>query len=198
MKKIFVLLCGLLLMAGAAQAQLSTVACVGTESGGAGGTLECAVPHAYTYVVTPGVTPITNVIIPTDDPMMPRYTNICAPTGWNMTIVGASFSHADKTAHGTISGPSTGNCPFAMNWTGPATAVPFELGFDHPWTSHNVSWFDDDTGTNWAAPVGLGAGPIHAPQQQIPTLSQYGMIAVVVLLLAAGTVFIVRRRRAEA
>ncbi len=32
----------------------------------------------------------------------------------------------------------------------------------------------------------------------IPTLSHYGMIAVVLLLLAAGTVFIVRRRRAEA
>jgi hypothetical protein len=204
MKKLFVLMCSLLFITGAAQAQLHTVECIGTESGGAGGTLQCSVPHSYTYLITPGAGGVSWIEIATCDSVLSNYTNICMPSGWTLQIIQlSSYKHSAKTAHGTIAPLDGGWCPAYMHFYGPYQTVPFELGFDHDAPSHNVEWVATFTGADDSEPVGMGLGPIHAPayspsSSSIPTLSHYGMIAVVMLLLAAGTVFIVRRRRTEA
>jgi hypothetical protein len=134
---------------------------------------------------------------------MANYTNICAPPGWTFNIQpnGQGLQgFFPKTLHGMISPGPGGSCPFIMSWTGPALAGPFELGFDHPWASHDVEWQSIANGitANWAAPVGLGVGPVHGPLEQeieIPTMSTYGMILLVLVLLSVGAFIVVRRRR---
>ena len=176
------------------------VHCRGLESGGVGGTVQCGprdyVYHAHSTAVSPTV-----VEIATGDGNIANYTNICAPAGWTLTIVANTGiqDYAGKTPHGGISPGPSGACPFKMVWTGPAlpVGVPFELGFDHMSASHDVGFFwpQNATATNWTLPVGAGAGPVHAPHNPIPTVSTWGLILIVLLLVVAGTLFIVRRRR---
>jgi hypothetical protein len=207
MKTIAILAALLLVaMSGAAFGQ-ATVACLGTESTGPGGTSECGL-QAYVYQVTPLAVPEGQVYIPTHDNNPANYTNICAPAGWTFTIVPNTFglqAYAPKTPHGAVS-PGPGgpgwSCPYLLYWTGPpmAPAVPFEIGFDHPWPSHDVEWFAFDNGITaaWPMPVGLGAGPVHGPiefNEWIPTMSTYGMILLALLLVVAGTLIIRRRRQ---
>lgn len=194
MKKITVIAAALLLAsAGLAFGQVSTLQCIGTESGGGGG----ACGTAYTYLCTPGITPVTQIAIGTEDPVVAAYKNLCLPPGWTFAIVPVGpADYSGKTAHGVVSAGPTGVCNFRMIFAGPPQAAAFEVGFDHPSPSHDVEWIDDDNAALWAAPVGQGQGPVHSPAvETIPTLSEWGMIGVLVLLLLAGAFFILRRRR---
>jgi hypothetical protein len=199
----------LLVFVGTASASTTTIQCIGTESGGPGGT--CG--NQYVYLVTPDplANGVTDVYIGTGDPYKSpkspaNYRNLCMPAGWTFTIVPGDASYLDdpKTPHGNVTG-SSGSCPYVMHWSGPAQLAPFELGFNHPFPSHDVHWNVTDVvgsnSANWSAAVGLGSGPVHAPPQQdhqVPTLSEWGMIIAVLLLLVFGTVFIMRRREATA
>ena len=187
-------------MSGPALGQ-TTVTCLGTESGGPGGSINCGL-QLYVYQVNPAV-PETQVYVPTHDNNLANYTNICMPPGWTLTIIpnGPGLqAFFPKTMHGAISPGPGGSCPFLMNWTGPAMAVPFELGFDHASPSHDVEWWAIAGGITaaWPAPVGLGVGPVHGPVESgpdIPTVSTFGMILLVLVLVSVGALIVVRRRR---
>jgi hypothetical protein len=186
----------LLVLATAGLSYATTVECIGVESGGGGGTLQCGA-RQYVYKITP-TAPITSIEIPTESGVAAAYTNRCAPVGWTMVLVtNTGLAHASaKTGHGSVSPGPVGSCPFKMIWSGPAMAVPFEVGFDHPSPSHDAAWVTSDLfAASWAAAVGLGVGPVHSPIQEIPTLTEWGLITIVVLLLLAGVAIIVRRRR---
>jgi hypothetical protein len=178
----------------------ATLVCDGLESGGTGTVSVCGGTRQYVYRCT--VTGITQVTIGTQDSTLANYTNICAPAGWKLAIeTNASHDHRLKNAHGAVVGSFAGNCKYQMKWSGPATTGTFDLAFDHVSASHDVHWdASDGSAANMGAAVGLGSGPVHSPvrpaEQDIPTLTEWGMIILVVLFLAFATVFFVRRRRA--
>ena len=198
--KLIIVLAAALLIATTGVAFGQQVSCLGTESGGVGGVLECG-PRAYVYQANV-LLPETQIYFPTHDPAVANYTNICAPAGWSFTIVTNTPGLQEwvpKTAHGIISPGPGASCPYLMYWTGPAMVGIFEVGFDHASPSHDTEWWLIDNGMTaaWTGPVGTGVGPVHGPLEaiEIPTLSEYGMILLGLLLVAGGALFLVRRRR---
>ena len=158
-----------------------TVTCDGSESGGTGAT-SCGTPPSntrdYAYMVTDVDGQLTDVYIATDDPRAANYTSLCLPDGWTFTVEAVSGDrHAPrKTSHGASSSfpDLTGDwvIHFADNTPGDGllgTGLPsaFVFGFNHPQASHDVGWraqgTNGETNENWNAPVGSGAGPVHAP-----------------------------------
>ncbi len=152
----------------------ATLDCHGTESGG-NGSVNCdPIPHLYAYTLIADINPVTHVFIGTDDGIAANYTNVCMPSGWSFAIVtSADYDHFhNKIAHGVVSPPAIGRCPFYISFTmggSPiAAGAGFNFGFDHDSPSHNVAWDADGNPTNWVASVGGGAGPVHAPESSIP------------------------------
>ena len=152
----------------------ATLDCNGTESG-RNGLVDCdANPRLYAYKLTTDVNPVTHVFIGTDDGIAANYTNVCMPASWSFAIVtSADYDHfRNKIAHGVVSPAPIGGCPFYISFTGgpaiPAGGATFNFGFDHDSPSHNVGWDADANPTDWTAPVGDGAGPVHAPESSIP------------------------------
>jgi len=145
------------------QLAVTRVKCLGLVCGGTGGS--CGT--AYAYRVIPGTNAsITQVDIGTHDTDITRYTNICGPTGWSISgIFSVSRTHdLTPTAHGSTT-TSSGTCSDVVRFTGPAMTTTFDIGFDHPWTYHDVNWktATDNTQTSWTFPVGQGVGPVHGP-----------------------------------
>ncbi|MFH1419447.1 MAG: hypothetical protein ABII12_14320 [Planctomycetota bacterium] len=142
------------------------VFCDGAESGGEG-------THDYEYLVEDHDLSLTDLYIGTDDPNAANYTNISMPPDWSLAIEADPFPidhDPQKTAHGSDS-PNPGlNLDLVIHFTGPA-GLPdgkFRFGFDHPWPSHDVGWRavdngGEETAEDWSFPVGMGAGPVHAP-----------------------------------
>ncbi|MGB2987568.1 MAG: hypothetical protein WBE26_17015 [Phycisphaerae bacterium] len=186
-----------------------TVECDGTESGGTGVT-SCG-SRMYAYPVTDSDGSMTDLYIGTDHCIeVDNYANWCEPSGWTHEIIAGSLQHYTvndhpvKTAHGRISPGPTGNCSCMIHWSGPALGGSFTFGFDFVGPDHcvhDVEWQAvDDNGTytaNWDLHVGYGVGPVHGPGLDdvcIPTVTEWGLVVMVLLVLAAGTVVIFRRR----
>jgi hypothetical protein len=145
-----------------ADAPVPSVICNGNICGGTGLT-------NYEYQVSVDVATFGHFHVGTSDGNIADYTNVKTPTGWTFSIVEGSPSHNGFTDHGTVSSP-TGECPYLLTWT--ASSANFEVtsfifGFNNPRTPHDVDWevrgYDWGTWSNWSAPVGMGAGPVHAP-----------------------------------
>ncbi|MEE9294375.1 MAG: IPTL-CTERM sorting domain-containing protein [Phycisphaerae bacterium] len=117
-----------------------------------------------------------------------------------------------KTPHG---GGSPGPVPVAacaIHWSdgGAGTGVDpsglFTFGYDHPWPSGDFDWEvikipGGPFPVTWVAPVGGGLGPVHAPKEtnkSIPTVSEWGMVVMALLIFTVATIVIVRRRRPAA
>jgi len=200
MKKIFILFLALAFCA-PVWGQNATVVCNGAESGGTD-------PLDYAYELTAGAVEATHLFVGTCDGNPANYTNIRMPANWDFQIVTDEvYDHFDsKTPHGQISPGPNGTCPYYISFTVNGGAPigagnTFAFGFDNPHPSHDVAWDVDGTPTNWGAPVGEGEGPIHAPdpplKERVPSMTNYGLIALLALIILT-TVVVWRRQRVSA
>lgn len=150
----------------------ASVFCQGTICGGAGVRL-----YQYDVQCQPSVT-FQHFHIGTCDGNINNYGNWLMPAGWQLLgIFNASYLHEGFTPHGGLSQP-TGTCPYTVAWTGPAINAGL-FGYDNSNEPHDVGW-DVNTNAavvseNWAAPVGLGAGPVHAPVPEPGALLALGV-----------------------
>ena len=153
------------------------VNCDGTESGGGGLRL-------YQYNVTclppdPPMPTLSEFEVGTCDPVLAHYTNWILPPSWSVVISPSNEKPhwADKTPHGQVSPGPAGECPWMLVFTGPAIGNG-SFAYDHPWHSHDVSWLIGSSQgaiiENWAEPVGMGEGPIHAPVPEPGSLLALG------------------------
>jgi len=150
--------------------------CEGTESGGDG-------PRRYAYRVDSGSYPMMEFRVGTSDLDAGRYMNVLIPEGWRFAVEERPMTHycEHKTPHGRVSdGPCRCLTAGSVRWwtEDPALAVEFfTFGFDHPWSSEDVSWvlFTEREGpppqeyafdAEWDAPVGTGMGPVHGPASE--------------------------------
>ena len=106
--------------------------------------------------------------------------------------VGTELDFFEKTPHNVVSPGPTGSCPQITLWTGPGiTGGGFFFGHFSPLLSHDVGWTAGvppfPAKENWGAPVGMGAGPVHAPIPEPATMT--------VLVIGALGVLARRRRR---
>ncbi len=184
---------------------LPLVRCDGAESGGTGFVdATCAPgPRMYAYPVTDVNGSMTDLYIGTDDCNSANYSATCEPPGWTFAVERVQMPHDDgKTPHGAPSPGPTGNCPCRVHWSGPAglPGAAFAFGFNNKQPSHDVGWTAVDSVSTYNAAwglnlVGMGLGPVHGPAVVIPAVSQWGLVALTLLVLAAGTV-VLRRHRA--
>lgn len=184
------------------------VDCHGTESAGSG-LVDCdANPRAYAYKVSvdAGYDPGCEYLcIGTNDGNEANYTNICMPDNWIFFVRADDYfpHYTEKTPHGGISGGPDGNCPFYICFDGQGTGNPvpaggsFNFGFDHPQSSHDVGWEAGPNREDWGTGVGTGPGPVHGPKSPYegPTLSQWGLITLLIILAAVATWVVLKRRR---
>lgn len=140
----------------------ATVLCQGNICGGGG-------IRNYQYDVTgTGGLLLHQFHVGTCDPNIADYSNILGPVGWTFGIFSILEDHRDGfTPHGGISAP-TGKCNWSAVWTEPDNGPGVQnalFGFDNPNLPHDVGWFINSSQVveNWAAPVGMGAGPVHGP-----------------------------------
>ena len=128
------------------------------------------------------------------------------PANWDFQIVTDDiYDHFNsKTPHGQVSPGPNGTCPYYISFT-VGTGAPiaagntFDFGFDNPNPSHDVAWDADGNPTNWAAAVGMGEGPIHAPiRRMVPSLTNYGLIALLALIILTTVIVVWRRQRVTA
>lgn len=162
----------------------------------------------YAYPVTDPNGNITDVEVGTDDCNINNYTNWCTPAGWIVTIDRYPVPHDPGfTVHGVVSPGPAGNCPCVIHWNdngvgGGLPAGTFIFGFNSKQDPHDVGWRVTDgvglTTEVWTAPVGVGVGPVHGPKVDIPTVSEWGLVVMTLLVLSAGTLVIFRRRTVTA
>ena len=164
---------GLICPASLTRADAPLIYCIGTESGGAG-------PRRYAYNIDSASFPMMEFQAGTNDLEIADYTNVLIPPNWHFAVepVRMGHIHGVKTPHGQVS-PGPCRCLTrgrARWWTDdPVAAVEsFVFGYDHPWSSEDVSWTlltrregpPPESYTlreNWDAPVGTGFGPVHGP-----------------------------------
>ena len=98
----------------------------------------------------------------------------------------------------TIVGPagSTFNCRIMSTEEDNGTAL-CESGYDLPPTVHNVC-FDTTVPSSSDGRAAQAGGWQFGSVKNIPTLTEWGLIVVAMLLVAMGAAFIVRRRMGEA
>ncbi len=179
------------------------IQCDGTESTGSGAVSCDANTRLYAYPVTAVASDIETIQIGTDDCQAFNYTNICMPAGWTFNVIpNSSTCDTVKTAHGDpTNGTPSDTCGCAIQFTkGGGTPIAagasFIFGFDNSKPSHDVSWKAVDLGgagstsEMFGMPSGNGVGPVHGPTKAspIPTVSEWGMAAMVLLVLVTGTV----------
>jgi hypothetical protein len=197
------------LMVLGSQLQGQTVKCTCAEVGG-NGIGDCGKVLRYTYEVDPQGSQVIMVVIGTEDGNENNYHNICMPDGWQFNIATVvdpgTMPHSwEQTPHGNVAPSPSGDCPFAVGFNGPPIlTTPFTFGFDHAGDAHTVSWIlavgGGGESVDWGQPVGMGAGPVHGPgepsESQVPGLTTWGIIALIMLLLLAGG-YVVRMRRSS-
>ena len=177
MKRVILLLAAVVLVCtGAAQAY--AVMCLsGSE------------PPTYQYQVTlSGGEIMDRFEVGTCDPNIGNYSNwVNGPVGWSPGISpGMWGAQPDEpppaTPHGLVSPGPSGTCMTTVNWTGFAVGpTTLSFGFDNPYAPHDVGFGVGMFGAmvyaeNWAAPVGMGSGPIHAPI--VPEPGTYALFAL--------------------
>jgi hypothetical protein len=188
--KLLPVVVGALLLVTSASAQVAVV-CNGTESGGNG-------PRNYWYEVTiPAGVTFEDLEVGTCDPALGNYGAVLAaqwlggawvPLPWQWQLQAASWpDHRPKTAHGGGPVAPNGNCTNQVAWWGsPLGAGRYGFGYNHPYRSHDVSWYLSPgvAQVNWNAVVGMGQGPVHGP---IPEPASLGLFVL-------GAVLGLRRR----
>lgn len=117
--------------------------------------------------------------------------DVLMPSGWQWQIINVEVYKDDPfTPHGIVS-PWSDYCPQFLRWSGPAVNNPI-FGFNSTCPPHDVGWSVNSPfgpgQENWAAPVGLGEGPVHSPVPEPASLLALGSG----LVALAGT--ILRRR----
>ena len=162
-------------------------------------------PHKYAYPTTGNQ--FTELIIGTEDCEGTHYSNWCDPPEWRHEVLktGDLQHFSEKTPHGQVSPGPDGNCPCVIRWWGPPIDS-WIFGYDNKSPSHDVGWSLTDlsgkTVEDWMQAVGEGAGPVHAPdwpaRTDIPTVSEWGLAVMALLVLVAGSRVLLRRRVARA
>jgi len=118
-----------------------------------------------------GLVSVSSIDVGTHDPVLSDYTDLILPTGWSLSILPAppppAFPDAgfNCTTHGGVSS-IVGNCPYVLHFAGPAKTSNFTLAYNFlpNWDTHDVAWKSSNgNSAKWAAQVGLGNGPVHAP-----------------------------------
>ena len=170
MKRLVFLIRAAAFLAIAGPVGAQTIVCDGLAGGGSG-TVSYGGTRDYVYRVThpnPG-TP-DSILIGTHDPNQANYTNICMPSGWNVSIVPiARDDYSSLTPHGVVSAGPDGLCPNSVLFESgglPLPSSPTDFGFDHAGLPHDVDWRVTGTPAGqaaWNAAVGAGAGPVHGP-----------------------------------
>ena len=162
MKTIWLVMVVFLLFALAAPATAGvSVVCNGWCCGGSGIRL-----YQYDVVYTGGAT-FTDFAVGfpiwfSDDAVL----NWLEPVGWSHEIVsGAVYNRSSYAPHGQIS-PGPDDCsPYYIRWWGPAISSG---SFGHNFCPLSggmcdSGWSVGASSEDWSAPVGMGAGPVHAP-----------------------------------
>ncbi|GEM_PF-2366130 len=188
------------------------ISCEGTRSTG-GGTYE----YQYTLKnISGAAVTLTDFIIGTEDPNALNYTFI--PTaGFAASIIPNSppppynvlYSSGVKTPHQVVM-PLANNVSAArILWIGSAVVpdqATITFAFNHPNAPLDEEWHVKSSGgwtisqTNFpiAGPIGIySVGYVHAPGPEpatIPTLSTWGLIVLVALLLLTATWVMMRKR----
>ena len=177
--------------------------CDGAESTGSGMSSCDEVARDYAYIVADPSGSLTDFSVGTHDAGMKNYSNWCMPPGWTVTIEPNTIKlrHGpSKIPHGKYSPDSGGSCPAVVHFSGPAglPAGEWRFGFDNPQPSHDVGWqlvdFVDISRADWSEAVGTGVGPVHGPSIDIPAVTEWGLVVMALLVVAAGTVVIRRAR----
>ena len=193
MKKLLVVLFGLLIAVAAFSQAPASVICDGRDTlppwnCGPGG----AAANNYFYKITAPSQPpqevLLDIYVGTDDLNAANYTNVTMPPGWIFQVLAASppfypnpLNHYTGFTKKTfVSAGPNGTCPGYVYWSCQQSPVPTgNFGYDHPWTGHDVGWEVDSqlppypppgaitiSVENWQAPIGMGYGPVHGPSLQ--------------------------------
>jgi hypothetical protein len=86
---------------------------------------------------------------------------------------------------------------YASTWVGGAWTTPVNLGADIN-TADDETCPQSDGGDLYfrsTRPGGYGQGDLYVSRRSIPTVSEWGLIVLTLLLLTAGTIVFARRRR---
>ena len=144
-----------------AQQPVANVVCLGTACGGPGGLL-----YMYTAAVQNGL--LNRLDIAVSDLNLNNYRNFGMPMGWGVNlIVGGPYIMGPFNPHGAIHAGGVWASPGYLSFTGPP--IPSgTFGFNNPNLPSDVDWFVGFAGgggqlANWAMPIGMGLGPVHAP-----------------------------------
>jgi hypothetical protein len=173
----------ILVMAGTISAQ--TIVCDGRICGGSGTVSYDAILRDFVYRVTTGAVPENpdSIFIGTHDDDLSHYSDICYPAGWSYAIIpGTRPDYSNPTNHGSVSPAPDGNCPYTFlfrNVSGAplSSSTPTDFGFNYQGYPHNVDWTVaafPPVSADWAAVVGVGAGPVHGPR--CDTLCESGQV----------------------
>jgi hypothetical protein len=185
-----------------------SVGCDGTESTGTGSVSCDGIPRRYSYPVVDPHGEVSDVYIGTADPHLVDYSNFCMPAGWSFAIESNSFGvgkGVHKSAHGSPASVRVSTAAHLVHFSGPA-GLPggsFTFGFDNPRGSIDYGWHVAgmalDYDEIWSnKPVGAGEGPVHGPDERpwgIPVATNFGLVAIILLLLTAGATVLYTQRR---
>lgn len=120
----------------------------------------------YSWLITPQAgTQIAWIDVGVDT-TTPFISGIVAPPNWSYTYnTNDSTNHqTSPSTHGTIVAIN-GACSTVMRWSGPPMNSTFEIAFNGPRYLHTSEWDTSNFAVaNWSRPLGMGAGPIHAPK----------------------------------
>ena len=144
-----------------AQNPSATVTCLGATCGG-----PAALDYKYSVTVQNGTT--DKFIVAVEDTFLVNYTNFNIPPGWSVNLfAGGPYIQGPFNAHGQGHQGGTWAIGGYLCFTGPAIANG-SFGYDHDGDPLDTDWKvcfvnDGSQMASWAALVGTGAGPVHAP-----------------------------------
>jgi hypothetical protein len=134
----------------------------------------------YAYRVEAAGRAVTEFVVATCDTNVARYTEIGLPPGWQFTIEETGMDRAcgHDTPHGQVSsGPCGEYTTGRVRWwtADPELAIEsYTFRFNHPWCAEDAAWqvgAQELFTSDWSAPVGEGAGPVHGPSGSPSTLN---------------------------
>ncbi|MFC1475736.1 hypothetical protein ACFLQW_01885 [Candidatus Zixiibacteriota bacterium] len=217
----FVRVVGALLMV-AAVAQVAPasgefwISCEGIESTGGG-------MYKYQYTLkNTGIDQdtLTDLYVSTEDPNVSRYTFFLPATGWTAAIVpnnappptSIMFTFSKKTPHGVVPTGVEVQAAALIHWSGSAI-IPagdsITFAYTHPYESWDHEWHavtedgvtTSESSSPIAGPTGIYTdGYVHSPGYPVPvpSLTTWGMIALLALIVLAGMWMLIRSRRRAA